>query len=584
VRFIDMRLLRSTGIGLVVLSLTTYALSGIVGSPFPPRSSLLIYCFIAFCYVVLSRFGASHLLRSQSTPRRKRLRVAIYGAGEAGFQLLTAMRASHTYVPMCFVDDSRHLHNKHISGVRVISLEKLRASREDLEIEQVILAIPSASPQRRRQIFNELTAFGLTVRTLPTMAELADHKISDHSVREIEVEDLLGRKPVPPRHELFAKCVTDKSVLVTGAGGSIGSELCRQIQMKTPRRLVLLDHSEFSLYAIERELREQFPQAQILAVLGSVCDQTLIATTLQRHGIQTVYHAAAYKHVPLVEANIQEGIQNNVRGTWSVALNAERFGVETCVLVSTDKAVRPTNVMGTSKRISELVFQAFAANPNGNTIYSMVRFGNVLGSSGSVVPLFRNQIKQGGPITLTHPDIIRYFMLIPEAAQLVIQAGAMARGGEVFVLDMGDPVRVIELARTMIEMSGLIERTLDQPEGDIEIRITGLRPGEKLFEELLIGGSVAPSKHPRIMCSHEAYLPRPELEEKLQALFASCKGDDELSVRQALQRLVPEYTPYSPLVAPQADAPASVFSTATTKASVLSPAAHYVSNGISVLQ
>src|SRR5690606_19524234 len=374
--------------------------------------------------------------------------------------------------------------------------------------------------------------------------ELVAGKISEHSIREIKVEDLLGRQPVPPRQDLFSKCIKNKSVLVTGAGGSIGSELCRQISSQRPAHLVLFDHSEYALYAIEQEIRKLLPTTQVSAYLGSVCDGGLLSQVISLHRVDTIYHAAAYKHVPIVESNMAEGIRNNVAGTLALAQAAARHQVETCVLVSTDKAVRPTNVMGATKRCAELVFQAFAAQPDHVTNFSMVRFGNVLGSSGSVVPLCREQIRRGGPVTVTHPEVTRYFMLIPEAAQLVIQAGAMSQGGDVFVLDMGDPVRIVDLARTMIEMSGLTEKTASNPNGDIEISVVGLRPGEKLYEELLIGDEVIDSEHPRIMCCHEQFLAWRDLEPRIAALFLACEQADSLAIRMALQALVPEYAPY----------------------------------------
>ncbi|WP_187394916.1 polysaccharide biosynthesis protein [Pigmentiphaga aceris] len=547
VRFVDMHLLYSTGVGLAVLAGSVYALSYIVNDPLPPRSSLFIYWFIAFAYVVLTRFGARHLLRARQADAGRIPRVAIYGAGESGVQLAHAMRSSQTYTPLCFVDDDPQLRNQHVAGLRVISLDTLRNTAGLLGVDEIVLAVPSASPAARHRIYNALTTLGLPVKTLPTLAELANRKVSDVTVRDIDVADLLGRAQVPPRKDLFAKCVTGKTVLVTGAGGSIGSELSRQVVSQLPAKLILLDHSEYSLYAIERELRERAPDVQITAVLASVCDAKGLDALLRRETIQTIYHAAAYKHVPLVEANAAEGVQNNVVGVWNVGLVAARYRVETCVLVSTDKAVRPTNVMGASKRVGELIFQALAKRAHGSTVFSMVRFGNVLDSSGSVVPLFRQQIRRGGPITLTHPEVVRYFMLIPEAAQLVMQAGAMGRNGEVYVLDMGAPVRIIDLARTLIKLSGLSERTAAQPDGDIEIQVTGLRPGEKLYEELLIGGKVEASAHPRIMASQEHMIELERLEPMLAHLLAACKAGDGLEVRKALQSVVTEYAPYSVL-------------------------------------
>lgn len=548
VRFIDSRFLRAALLGTAALGAQAWAAASVLQLPgAPPASTIPAVLLTAFCYLVLSRFGAGRFLRHAG---RRRPRVAIYGAGQAGFQLMATMRASGVYLPVLFVDDNPELHKRHMAGLRIVSAARLLALREALGIEQVVLAMPSAPASRHREIYRLLRANAVPVRTLPTLAELVNAQVSPQSVREISLEDLLGRRPIAPRQDLFARCVTDKHVLVTGAGGSIGSELCRQVAGLEPRVLVLLDHSEYALYEIERELRAQQPDLQIVAVLGSVCTEALVQAVMQRHRIDTVYHAAAYKHVPMVETNIAQGIRNNVWGSWLVARCAARLGVTTCVLVSTDKAVRPTNVMGATKRASELVFQALAQEPGTLTKFSMVRFGNVLGSSGSVVPLFREQLRRGGPLTVTHPEITRYFMLIPEAAQLVIQAGAMARGGEVFVLDMGEPVRVMDLARTLIQLSGMTERSSHNPDGDVEIRVTGLRQGEKLYEELLIGEHATHSEHPRILCSREHALPMPELQVRLRALLAACEEPASVqAMLQALQDMVDEFSPYSPWAA-----------------------------------
>lgn len=550
VRFIDSRFLRAATLGTAALGVQAFAAASIQGWPGTPAAgSIPVFLLVAFCYLVLSRFGAGRFLRNAPSGRRRRPRVAIYGAGQAGFQLVTTMRASGVYQPVVFVDDNRDLYNRHMAGLRIVSVERLLAVRVELDIEQVILAMPSVPASRHREIYRQLRRHAVPVRTLPTLAEMVNAPVSPQSVREISLEDLLGRRPIAPRQDLFARCVTGKHVLVTGAGGSIGSELCRQIAGLGPLTLVLLDHSEYALYEIERELRAQHPGLEIVSVLGSVCAEVLVQDILRRHSIDTIYHAAAYKHVPMVETNIAQGIRNNVWGSWVVARCAARQGVATCVLVSTDKAVRPTNVMGATKRASELVFQALADAPGSATTFSMVRFGNVLGSSGSVVPLFREQLRRGGPLTVTHPDITRYFMLIPEAAQLVIQAGAMARGGEVFVLDMGEPVRVMDLARAMIQLSGMTERSAHEPGGEVEIRITGLRQGEKLYEELLIGQHAAPSDHPRILCSREPFLPVEILQVRLHTLLARCEdGSGAQAMLQALQDLVDEFSPYSPWV------------------------------------
>jgi FlaA1/EpsC-like NDP-sugar epimerase len=543
IRFIDKHLLKSAGIGLGLAVATAYVISFFFSEQRLPRSALMIYWFIAFSYVVASRLSIRTFLRSNSSGRNQsRKLVAIYGAGESGARLAEAMRVSDKYRAACFFDEELSLKNHSVAGLRVFHTSRLAEIAQQLELALVVLAIPSATAERRRQVMHTVRDAGLEIKTVHTMLELTDPKISIQSIREIKIEDLLGREPVPPRVDLFAKCVQGQNVLVTGAGGSIGSELCRQIMAVNPRTLHLLDHSEYSLYAIEQELRSRFPTMSIHLHLGSVCDAPLVERVMQAGSIDTAYHAAAYKHVPLVEANMAEGIRNNVVGAQVVAAAAEKCRVRTCVLISTDKAVRPTNIMGASKRIAELIFQA-AAKPGSATTFCMVRFGNVLGSSGSVVPLFKKQIEQGGPITITHPNVVRYFMLIPEAAQLVIQAGAMAKGGEVFVLDMGEQIKIVDLARTMIEMGGLREKSELTPDGDIEIRYVGLRPGEKLYEELLIGNEATPSEHPRIMRTTE-YSFAPEVLNRLieDLMDACCTNSDEL-IMAAMQNLVQEYSP-----------------------------------------
>lgn len=541
VRYIDLRVLASAsgalGVGVMVFYLASVAL----GTNWIPRSSLLIFWFIAFAYVVSSRFVArAALRRGLRHAGRQRRRTVIYGAGEAGAQLAQAMQISSDFKAVCFLDDRREMRRKTVAGLPVYAPEQLDEAAIRHDAEQIVLAIPSASPAQKRRLIQRVEACGLTVKLLPGLSELVEGRADVAKIREIDVADLLGRDPVAPSASLFARNIRDKVVMVTGAGGSIGSELCRQILTQRPRRLVLLDHSEFALYSIDQELTQQANDGTtIVACLGSVLDSELLVATMRRDRVETVYHAAAYKHVPLVENNVQQGLRNNVFGSLNVARAARTCQVRTCVLISTDKAVRPTNVMGASKRVAELVFQGEAQRA-GNTVFAMVRFGNVLGSSGSVVPLFRRQIQSGGPITITHPDIVRYFMLIPEAAQLVIQAGALARGGEVFVLDMGEPVRIIELARSMIRLSGLTERTADNPGGDIEIKPVGLRPGEKLFEELLIGDNVVSSGHPRILCARERHVEPALLDKMLTSLRVACDSGDEDQMLRQLRNLVPE--------------------------------------------
>ncbi len=558
VRYIDLRVLLASSMALAVVVLLVYAGALILEFRALPRSSLLIYWFIAFAYVVTSRFVARSLLRRAIKANgRARVRTAIYGAGEAGAQLAYSMAFSTEYKAVCFLDDRRDLQRKTVAGLRVYSADNLAEAVFRHDVDQIVVAIPSASSAQKRRLIRQVEGTGLPVKILPGLVEMVDGKAGVSDIREVDVADLLGRDPVPPDRALFARNIAGKVVLVTGAGGSIGSELCRQILSQHPVKLILLDHSEFALYTIDHELQAIAHGTEIVGCLGSVLDDELLRHVMHAHGVQTVYHAAAYKHVPIVEHNMQQGLRNNVFGTFNVARAAAESGVETCVLISTDKAVRPTNVMGASKRIAELVMQAAALRANGRTVFSMVRFGNVLGSSGSVVPLFRRQIRNGGPITITHPDIIRYFMLIPEAAQLVIQAGAMANGGEVFVLDMGEPVRIADLARSMIRLSGLTERTAANPGGDIQIQSVGLRPGEKLFEELLIGDSVEPSSHPRIMCARERYIDPTLLDKMLGALRVACDANDVESMLRQLRNLVPEYRPAEEVNAEAAVAMAS---------------------------
>ena len=542
VRYIDLRVLVASSLALAAVAIVMFSLAHVFNVLVIPRSSLLIFWFVAFTYVITSRFIARSILR-QGLRRagRPRLRTAIYGAGDAGVQLAHTMQFSPEYKAVCFLDDEPNLQHKTVAGLKVYPPALLDRAIFRHDVVQIVLAIPSATTAQKRELIGRVEHAGLQVKILPGLVDLVNGRVNVSDLREVDVADLLGRDPVPPEPSLFTRNISGKCVLVTGAGGSIGSELCRQIASQKPRRLIVLDHSEYSLYAIDQELRQTEPGVELVTCLGSVLDEMLLSRTFRHYGVQTVYHAAAYKHVPIVEGNIQQGLRNNVFGTLALARASHGAKVETCVLVSTDKAVRPTNVMGASKRVAELVFQAAALRGGGKTIFSMVRFGNVLGSSGSVVPLFKKQIQAGGPITITHPDIIRYFMLIPEAAQLVIQAGAMANGGEVFVLDMGEPVRIADLARSMIHLSGLTEKTETSTSGDIEIKFVGLRPGEKLFEELMIGDDVVPSGHPRIMCARERYVEPALLDKMIESLRAACEANDLDAMSRQIRNLVPEY-------------------------------------------
>ena len=548
IRFIDQRLLAATGLMLAGAVLCVYFVMLMVDEEDFPRSVLAIYWFVAFSYVVTSRISVRNFLRNHtaehSAPDHA---VAIYGAGEHGAQLALTMRSSKEYRPVCFFDEKHLLNDRNVAGLRVFHTDRLSEMVDSLAIRSVIIAIPSVSPERLRNIIQRMSGAGVTTKIFSRLLDLADHKTPADSLRELKFEDLLGRAPVPPRHDLFARCVRGKTVLVTGAGGSIGSELCRQIVTLAPTQLHLLDHSEFALYTIKQELANRFPDVPIIAHLGSVCSAPLVDRILQDERIDTIYHAAAYKHVPLVETNIVEGLRNNVLGSQVIAGAAARHGVDICVLISSDKAVRPTNIMGASKRIAELIFQAAAADAP-NTTFCMVRFGNVLGSSGSVIPLFQRQIAHGGPLTITHPDVARYFMLISEAAQLVIQAGAMAKGGDVFVLDMGEPIRIVDLARSMIVMSGRTEKSPQYPQGDIEIKFVGLFPGEKLHEELLTEGKVFPSEHPRIMRMKEHALHRGVLETYITFLMTACDTNDRGMIESMVKAIVTEYTAQLPSV------------------------------------
>ena len=570
VRYIDLRVIAASGMALALVVLLAFGLALAFNVHVIPRSALLIYWFVAVTYVITSRFIARVLLRRGiGRVDRPRIRTAIYGAGDAGAQLAQTMQLSPDYRAVCFLDDRTVLHGKTVAGLRVYPPEALQEAIFRHDVSQIVLAIPSAKTAQRRKLISRVEHAGLPVKILPGLTEMVDGQASVSDIREVDVADLLGRDAVPPQPALFSRNIAGKVVMVTGAGGSIGGELCRQIMTQKPKRLVLLDHSEFGLYAIDHEMREVDRGIEIASCLGSVVDEPLLEATMLGHGVQTVYHAAAYKHVPLVESNMQQGLRNNVFGSLAVARAALRCGVETCVLVSTDKAVRPTNVMGASKRAAELIFQSGAlraqangaslqaatapsgpqgthrpwGTPDGKTVFSMVRFGNVLGSSGSVVPLFKKQIQAGGPVTITHPDIIRYFMLIPEAAQLVIQAGAMAQGGEVFVLDMGEPVRIADLARSIIHLSGVTEKTADNPDGEIEIKYVGLRPGEKLFEELLIGDDVVPSGHPRILCARERHIEPVLLDKMIESLRSACDANQPEAMLRQIRNLVPEFRP-----------------------------------------
>lgn len=492
-------------------------------------------------------------------------RVAIYGAGAAGNQLVAALRMGRVMRPVAFIDDDSGIADRVISGLQVYKPKHIQQMIDNTGAQEILLAIPSSNRGRRREILGFLEAFPLHVRSVPGFMDLASGRVKVDDIQEVDIADLLGRDTVPAQAELLEHCIKGHSVLVTGAGGSIGSELCRQILALNPTTLLLFEHSEFNLYSILSELEQRIAREslsiRLLPILGSVRNQSKLLDVMKTWHVDTVYHAAAYKHVPMVEHNIAEGVLNNVIGTLNTAQAALQAGVANFVLISTDKAVRPTNVMGSTKRLAELTLQAlsrelapvlFGDTTNvsrvNKTRFTMVRFGNVLGSSGSVIPLFHSQIKSGGPLTVTHPKITRYFMTIPEAAQLVIQAGSMGQGGDVFVLDMGEPVKIVELAEKMIHLSGLSVRSEKNLHGDISIEFTGLRPGEKLYEELLIGDNVAATQHPMIMSANEDHLPWDVLKTKLTELLTAVEQDDYARVRQLLRETVSGYTPDGEIV------------------------------------
>jgi len=470
-------------------------------------------------------------------------KVLVYGAGDAGIQLVSALTHSSEYNPVGFVDDLRELQGAQIAGLDVYSIDAIAGVISKLRVDEVLIAMPSASRTRRLDIINALESYPVLVRMLPGVAELAEGKVSIGDLRQVSIKDLLGRDVVKPNEQLLGKNITNKIVVVTGAGGSIGSELCRQIVFLKPKVLIMYEMSELALYTIEKEISNiGIHSLDIYPVLGSVKNKVRLSNVFKHFDVDTVYHAAAYKHVPMVEFNNTEGVDNNIFGTLNCAQAAVDTGVETFVLISTDKAVRPTNTMGATKRSAELVLQALSAKQNG-TKFTMVRFGNVLGSSGSVIPLFKQQIKDGGPVTVTDENMIRYFMTIPEAVELVIQAGAMGLGGDVFVLDMGKPVRIDDLARKMIRLSGLEVKDESHPDGDIEIKYTGLRPGEKLYEELLIGDNVSDTDNPLIMRAQEDMLAWDELETILGDLQVAITDCDQKKLRELLIQIVPGFKP-----------------------------------------
>ncbi|MEP2987448.1 MAG: nucleoside-diphosphate sugar epimerase/dehydratase [Parasphingorhabdus sp.] len=529
----------------MVYSVPIVAIFAIIGLSGVPRTIGIIQPIIFFIMVGFSRVTARYLMvdvlgRNKFGGERKSF--LIYGAGSAGQQVATSMRSEPTMQMRGFVDDDKRLNGQKLDGDKVFWSGDLPNLIEKYAVTDILLALPNISRKKRRLIVDQIQRFKVHVQTLPNMKDIVDGQVSFNDIRELDIEDLLGREPVTPNELLLGRTIVGKTVMVTGAGGSIGSELCRQIVLSGASKLLLFELSEFSLYQVEKELKKLHSEnglqgIEVVPILGSVSDSNRLMEVFELWQPDTVFHAAAYKHVPLVEANPVEGMRNNVLGTFEVANAAYQSQISDFILISTDKAVRPTNMMGATKRCAEQVVQAFAEK-DGATKFSMVRFGNVLGSSGSVVPLFRQQIEMGGPITLTHKDVTRYFMTIPEASQLVIQAGGMAKGGEVFVLDMGKSVRIIDLARTMVQLSGLTVRSDDNPDGDIEIVEVGLRPGEKLYEELIIGNNPTQTIHDRIMMAHERFVDWEGIVEILHEM-RNCRDHDKAIA--LVQKLVPEF-------------------------------------------
>lgn len=539
VRYMGIKAIYAVGRGVLLTALSIYALAYLFQiAPFP-RSIPITFALVCFVYVGGSRLlvrSYYHWLINRFLNRQP---VLIYGAGGAGVQLLKSFDSSAEYEAIGFIDDDEHVHKSTVAGLNVYSPEDIGALIEESEVKYILLALPGISTDRRRAILEYISQFEVHVKTVPSLPEILEGA-SVEKLRDVEIEDLLGRDSVEPVKDLLHSSIQGKVVMVTGAGGSIGSELCRQVVAQNPKTIILFEASEYALYTIEQELH--YASVDVVPVLGTVTNRQHIEQVLTCFSVDTIYHAAAYKHVPLVEHNVLQGLGNNTFGTYVVAQAAIKAGVERFILISTDKAVRPTNVMGATKRFAELVLQELAKSST-STIFGMVRFGNVLGSSGSVVPRFKKQILSGGPVTVTHPEITRFFMTIPEAASLVIQAGALAEGGDVFVLDMGESVKIVQLAERMIRLMGLSVKSAENPEGDIEIVYTGLRPGEKLYEELLIGDNVTGTIHPKILRAEEKTLQNNELEPCMKNVQAIIDSGDSQLARTLLGEIVVEYVP-----------------------------------------
>ena len=545
VRFIDIFGLIKISVGIIFAATVSLIFSSIpllVSTQFSKfweltLSEILIFSSFSLILVLASRLAAHSFFSS----RRKAKRIVIYGAGAAGIQLAGALKLSNEMNPVYFIDDDKNLQGNYIGNMRVLSPQKLRRLINKGRIDEVLIAIPSASRHRLKSLLKQIEGFSVRVRVLPGVSDLAQGKISVNELKEIELQDLLERSEVEPSSTLVQKNIADKSVLITGAGGSIGSEISRQVAKRNPSQLILLDSNEYALFSIKNELEKLELDFNVFAVLANVTDKERVIDVLSYFHVNTVYHAAAYKHVSIVEENPFEAVRNNIYGTKICAESAIKCNVDTFVLISTDKAVRPTNIMGATKRFAELILQSL--NATTNTRLTMVRFGNVIGSSGSAIPLFQKQILDGGPVTVTHPDVTRYFMSIPEAAELVIQAGAMGEGGDVFVLDMGEPLKILKLAHRLIELSGMELKTSKNPGGDIEIEFTGLRPGEKLYEELLIGDKVTKTEHEKILKAQEEFFSIEVIDELLLKIKSAEKDGNTELLKELLKEAVTEFTP-----------------------------------------
>ncbi|MGH1440783.1 MAG: polysaccharide biosynthesis protein [Cellvibrionaceae bacterium] len=551
VRFMGAQAIWAVVKGVSLLALFLWAAAFVFKvDPFP-RSVPINFALAALVYVGGSRLLIRHYYHWLLKHYVNKEAVLIYGAGGAGIQLATALSDGREYHPVGFVDDDQSLWGSTIKNLPVYAPHAFAEVIQLSSVKHVLLAVPHATNRERRLMLENLEGLSVHVQTIPSMPELLSGQASIEQLREVQIEELLGRDPVAPMPSLMAKCVKGKIVMVTGAGGSIGSELCRQVLLQEPKAIVLFEINEYGLYQIEQELvsisDKHNLSVPIYALLGSIANNDRVSKAIQRFSVNTIYHAAAYKHVPIVEHNVVEGVCNNIIGTRVLAEAAASEGVEYFILISTDKAVRPTNIMGATKRFAEMILQQLSTTST-DTIFSMVRFGNVLGSSGSVVPLFRKQIKDGGPITVTHKEITRYFMTIPEAASLVIQAGSMAQGGDVFVLDMGESIRIVDLAKRMVQLSGLELRSEDNPEGDIEIRYTGLRPAEKLYEELLVGNNVVGTEHIKIMRASETFLDGPILYQYLNNMLEAVHTNDYDKLRHILSKAIYGYRPHETVV------------------------------------